>query len=316
MNLEHIDLNLLRLMLVLLEEGSVSSAAERLNLSQSAVSKQLTRLRAQLGTVLDDPLFVRTGRGLEPTARAARLEQPLRQWLRLSRSLLSPETFDPAQDAREFRISICETAFPVVIPRILPSLSQLAPQLQLNIVSQSSSSLQQLEQGQLDLLIIARDIDKRAQPPWHVSDLPPHPNQELYRDHHVALVRRDHPQLAQEWDLASFLQIPHVRIWVEDNELWLLDHVLASMGHHRLGTARVPDFHSAALLVQHTDMMLVCTSVFAGQLARRYGLQPLPLPLDMDQVSYRMLWPQMLDQEPAHQWLRDFIQTRCDGLTD
>ncbi|GAM78044.1 lysR-family transcriptional regulator [Vibrio ishigakensis] len=69
MKLDHIDLNLLRLMLILLEDGSVSRAATRLNLSQSAVSKQLTRLREQLGEVLEDPLFIRTGRGLTPTAR-------------------------------------------------------------------------------------------------------------------------------------------------------------------------------------------------------------------------------------------------------
>lgn len=312
--LDHIDLNLLRLMLILLEDGSVSRAATRLNLSQSAVSKQLTKLREQLGAVLDDPLFIRTGRGLTPTARALKLETPLRQWLRDSHIMLLPESFDAANDERTFTISICETAFPVIVPRLMPKLTRLAPGMQLSIVPKSKASLNHLNQGDLDLLIVARDTDQRVEAPYHVSDLTEQPNLELYRDHHVCLVSQSHPISIQAWDEQGFLDSDIIRIFVEESEFWLLDRVAAEQGQRLKDKAKVPDFHSAALLAQHTNMFFVCTSIFAKQLAQRYTLKPLPLPFELKPVSYRMLWPSMLERDSAHQWLRELIAECCHDL--
>ncbi len=314
MKLEHIDLNLLRLMLILLEDGSVSRAAERLNLSQSAVSKQLTKLREQLGSVLGDPLFIRSGRGLIPTARAAKLEQPLRQWIRDSHTLLLPESFDPAADERRFTISICETAFPVVVPRLMPKLRQLAPNLQLSIVPKSKESLNTLNQGDLHLLIMGLDTDERGQLPEHLATLPDHPSQELYQDHHVCLVEQSTVDKNREWSTEAFLNTDLVRIFVEGSEYWLLDRVVADMGQRLNDAAKVPDFHSAALLAQHSKMTLVCTSVFASQLATRYGLTPRPLPFELKPVSYQMVWPSMLEQDSAHLWLRELIIQCCQDL--
>jgi DNA-binding transcriptional LysR family regulator len=314
MKLDHIDLNLLRLMLVLLEDGSVSRAAERLNLSQSAVSKQLTKLREQLGEVLDDPLFIRSGRGLTPTARAAKLEAPLRQWLRDSHIMLLPESFDPANDERSFTISICETAFPVIIPRLMPKLRALAPGLQLSIMPKVKESFSQLNQGDLDLLIAARDTDQRAPSPFHISDLADQPNRELYRDKHVCLVGDTHAIETKNWNIDQFLSTDLVRIYVEENEFWLLDRVASEQGYRIEDKAKVPDFHCAALLAKHSNMMLVSTSIFAEELALRYSLKPLPLPFDLKPVSYRMLWPTMLETDSAHRWLRELIAECCCDL--
>ncbi|GAM60363.1 lysR-family transcriptional regulator [Vibrio ishigakensis] len=314
MKLDYIDLNLLRLMLILLEDGSVSRAATRLNLSQSAVSKQLTRLREQLGEVLEDPLFIRTGRGLTPTARAAKLEKPLRQWLRDSHIMLLPESFDPATDERSFTISICETAFPVIVPRLMPKLNSLAPNMQLSIVPKTKQSLSHLNQGELDLLITAKDTDRRAQASFHISDIGDQPNLELYRDRHICLVSQSHAINADNWDAKAFLDTDLVRIFVDDSEFWLLDRVVSEQGYRLNDKAKVPDFHSAALLAQHSNMMLVCTSIFANQLANKYSLKVLPLPFDLKPVSYRMLWPTMLERDSAHQWLRELIAECCSDL--
>ncbi|EAS45832.1 LysR family transcriptional regulator [Photobacterium profundum] len=314
MNINHIDLNLLRLMLLLLEEGSVSSVATRLNLTQSAVSKQLTRLREQLGGELNDPLFVRTGRGLEPTAQAVKLEQPLRHWLQSSQKMFVPDTFIPAEDKREFQISICETSFSVVVPLLLPKLHRLAPGMKINIVSKSADSLQRLREGQLDLLVIAKDTDQRAQISSQVTELKRQSNHELYQDHHVCLLRSEHPILEKKWGNAAFLQVPQIRVLVEENKFWLLDQVVAESGHCLDSKTIVPDFNSAALLVQHTDMMLVCTSIFARKLAKSYSLQQLPLPFNLKPVSYRMLWPETLEHDAAHLWLRGIISGCCQEL--
>lgn len=311
MQLAQIDLNLLKLMLILLEEGSVSRAAYQLNLSQSAVSKQLTKLREQVGSALKDPLFIKAGTGLKATAKAQAMEQPLREWLRLYCQMMVPNHFDPQQDEREFKISIAENAFPVVVPGFMQSLTQAAPKLKLNIAKTHSKSLQLVEQSQLDLLIIARDTDLRAGFPWHINHLPEVPRVALFEDENVCLVRKNHPVLTHPWNLESFLSLSRIKISVEEQTRWLLDEVLLAQGKESPDMAVVADFHSAALLAQHSDMSMICTSAFANQLCERYELKMLPMPFHLGPAKYFMLWPETQETNPAHIWLREFIQKKC-----
>ncbi|SHH77886.1 LysR family transcriptional regulator [Ferrimonas marina] len=312
--MDKLDLNLLKLMLVLLEERSVTGAAQRLHLSQSAVSKQLARLRQQLAPRLGDPLFVRQGQGLAPTPRALALEPQLRQWLQQSDALLQPDSFEPTEDQAQFRLALAETAFHTVVP-MLPHLAQAAPGLKLDMVPQPRDQFEQLQRGQLDLLILPRDTDARVRAPWHVDHLPAElSNQELYQSSHVCLMRQHHPALSQPWDLDALLALPQIHIWVEGSEFWLMDTVLDSMGHRRTPGAKVPDFHSAAAMAQHSDMMFVCDATFGAQLCQRFALATLPLPFALGRISYRMLWPKPLDADPAHQWLRTFLRQQCQPL--
>lgn len=311
MQLAQIDLNLLKLMLILLEEGSVSRAAQKLNLSQSAISKQLTKLREQVGGELKDPLFIKAGTGVKATAKAQAMEQPLREWIRLYCQMMVPSHFNPLEDKREFKISIAENAFPVVVPSFMQPLTQAAPKLKLNIAKTHSKSIQLVEQSQLDLLIIARDNDTRAGYPWQASHLPNMPKVALFEDENVCLVRCDHPVLKGSWDLASFLSLSRIKISVEEQSRWLLDEVLLAQGNESPDMAVVADFHSAALLTQHSDMCMICTSAFASQLSERYDLALLPMPFHMAPATYFMLWPETQEDNPAHIWLREFIQEKC-----
>lgn len=313
MQLAQIDLNLLKLMLILLEEASVSRAAQKLNLSQSAVSKQLTKLREQVGTELKDPLFIKAGTGLKATAKAQAMEQPLREWIRLYCQMMIPSQFDPLEDEREFKISIAENAFPVVVPSFMQALTKAAPKLKLNIAKTHSKSIQLVEQSQLDLLIIARDTDTRAGYPWQVSHLPNLPKVALFADENVCLVRKGHPVLSQEWNLDSFLTLSRIKISVEEQTRWLLDEVLLAQGNESHDRAVVADFHSAALLTQHSDMCMICTSAFASQLCGRYQLEMRPMPFHLAPANYYMLWPETQQTNPAHIWLREFIQDKCPG---
>jgi len=314
MQLAQIDLNLLKLMLILLEEASVSRAAQKLNLSQSAVSKQLTKLRDQVGSELKDPLFIKAGSGLKATAKAQSMEQPLREWIRLYCQMMIPSHFNPLEDEREFKISIAENAFPVVVPSFMQPLTQAAPKLKLNIAKTHSKSIQLVEQNQLDLLIIARDTDPRAGYPWQASHLPDLPKVALFEDENVCLVRRDHPILSTDWNLESFLTLSRIKISVEEQTRWLLDEVLLAQGNVIADRAVVADFHSAALLTHHSDMSMICTSAFATQLCERYDLEILPMPFHLAPATYFMLWPQTQESNPAHIWLREFIQAKCLGI--
>ena len=114
----HTDLNLLRTLLTLIEEQSVSRTAERLFLSQSAVSKQLTKLRQQF----NDPLFKRHPKGLKLTPRARILEPKLRHWLALSEEIIEPQGFNPSTSQRQFRIALNETSFVTLLPKFLAPL--------------------------------------------------------------------------------------------------------------------------------------------------------------------------------------------------
>ncbi|GAA4898784.1 LysR family transcriptional regulator [Ferrimonas pelagia] len=316
MDLTRIDLNLLQLMLILLEERSVTGAAARLHLSQSAVSKQLGKLRQQLGKALDDPLFVRNAQGLMPTPKAQAMEGDLRAWLLAASRLLQPQGFDPLRDQQSFRVALAETAFHPIVP-LLPPLAQQAPGLHLNMVPQPANQFEQLKHGQLDLLILPRDTDPRVHYPWHVDHLPSElSGQELYRSRHSCLLRHDHPALQRPWDLAAMLALKQIHIWVEGSEFWLMDQVLATMGHKRDPGARVPDFHSAAVMARHSDMMFVCDGNFGAQLQTRFQLASLPLPFELAAISYRMLWPKLRDADPAHQWLRQFLLRQCEALRD
>ncbi|QIZ78774.1 LysR family transcriptional regulator [Ferrimonas lipolytica] len=300
-------------MLVLLEERSVSAAAARLHLSQSAVSKQLSKLRQQLAPRLDDPLFVRAGQGLAPTAKALSLEEPLRQWLQLSNSMLQPQQFDPKTDERSFTLTMAETAFHTLLP-LMPKLNQLAPNMKLRIAPQTLAQFELLQQGKADLLIVPRDTDPRAPYPWQVKHLPSYlSSQQLYRDNHVVLMRQQHP-LRHCWDMDAFLQTSHITISVEGNERWFMDDVLSAIDTERHVGARVPDFHSAALMAQHSDMIFVCASQFAHNLAPRFNLTTLPVPLHLGEISFNMLWAPMLDNDPAHSWLRQFFIDETKSL--
>lgn len=311
MNLDKVDLNLLRFMLNLLESNSVNDAALRLNLSQSAVSKQLTRLRQQVGEVIQDPLFVKDGKTIKPTARAKALEPKLRSWLQTSCEILRPEAFHPLIDERQFTISITESAFPIVVPLIMPALEKLAPQIKLSMVPQTAECFNKLNSNKLDFLIVGRDLDKRAKPPWHISDLPNLPKQELYRDNHVGLVCKTNTAIINNWSLDTFLAAPHIHIWVEGSTTWLMDEVLALKGKYREQSAVVPDFHSAALLAQYSKMVFTCSNIFAEQLSKRYNLEIMPLPIELEPVSYQMLWPKQQELEPGHRWLRSLIIEQC-----
>ncbi|WP_028114219.1 LysR family transcriptional regulator [Ferrimonas kyonanensis] len=305
--LRHTDLNLLRILLTLMEELSVSRTAEKLCLTQSAVSKQLSRLRQQLG----DPLFVRHPKGLTPTPRARSLEPRIRQWLAMADDILEPQGFDPSTSQRRFRLAMTETCFATLLPRFLGPLMSEAPGIMLETKTWDSVGLDKLCRGEVDLAIFPRDNDTRSPHPFHVSSLPKQLESiELNQDDHVCLVHQQHPVLKQPWDLEQYVGLTHLKIECEGSDSWLLDQVLAETGHHLDAAMRTSDFYSAALLCQHSELAFTCTRSFADRVCSTHNLVQLPLPLKMAPLSNLLGWPEHLSRDPAHRWLREFIVDR------
>ena len=311
-NLARIDLNLLVILQVLLEERSVTRAANRLHLSQSALSKSLNRLRDTLG----DPLFIRTAHGLKPTAHAVILGQQLPNMLQGLYQLTQPPRFVPASSTRQFSISMVESAYETLIPYFIGPLLNNAPNLRLDSYLWTEESLAGLQKGQIDFGIAGRDMTPQSD---IVTDRLPEgiAHQTLFTDHQVCLVRRNHPILTVlktgNWDLNIYLEMSHVQVRCEGNEWWALDYHLADLGHRRHLSTTVPDFYGAASICAHSNLIFTLPSSFASHAQKLYPLVELPLPLAFSPLAYVLLWHERNNDEPGHKWIRETI---CKSVAD
>ncbi|GGI82160.1 LysR family transcriptional regulator [Shewanella gelidii] len=309
-SLAKIDLNLLVTLQILLEENSVTRAANRLNLSQSAISKSLNRLRE----ILDDPLFQRTAHGLRPTAHALQLKEKLPQILQSLYQLTQPASFVMSQSQRHFSFATQETIYETSLPRFIGPLLSNAPNIRLHAYVWNEHSMQDLVQGQLDFAIAGRDIQPLSD--VQISRLPEgiH-HQTLFNDHQVCLVRKGHPILKVVeqggWNLEQYLQLAHVQARCENRNWWSLDYFLAESGHNRQLSTIVPDFYSAISVCAHTDLIFTVPSKFAQQTKKLYPVVELPLPMEFCSFAYVLLWHQRDHEDPGHQWIRQVI---CDSI--
>lgn len=308
MNLEklsRVDLNLLLCMSVLLEECNVTRAASRLCLTQSAVSKSLSKLRE----LFDDPLFTRHAHGLSPTARALQLKPKLDVLMAHMQAITAPPEFSPTSSEYRFHIAAVESVYPLIMPHFLPAIFSQGPNLSISTHAWNEATFEQMQKGELDLGITGKDIDIRdAQrtllPPEDIQEL------EVYRDNQMCLVRTDHPVLTKPWDLETYLSMRHVQVRCDGSDRWLLDYKLADMGKERDIAITVPDFNNAAALCSYTDFVFTAPRHFVHLVAEQMGLRVLPLPLKFPPMAYTLFWHKDRDRDPALNWLIDIIRQK------
>ena len=309
-----LDLKLLVALQVLLEERSASRAAQRLHLSQSAVSKLLARLREQF----DDPLFIRTPRGLEPTRRAEQLEPVLRSGLEGIQKIINPVTFDPASDKRHFVIASLGIAFQVLLSGFFSRIQTQAPRVIFDCLDWQKESINELANGRIELGVIARD--KSDNPIWNPGRIPDTINQHILAvDKNVCLVRKGHPVLnvlstENSWGLDLYLQLSHIQVCCEGESRWTLDFLLAKSGLERHLAVNVPDFNAALSIAEHSNLILTAPELFARQAEKRYNLTMLPLPVEIEPITYMLVWHQRYENELDHRWLRQAIISHVTGL--
>ncbi|MCE9784248.1 LysR family transcriptional regulator [Shewanella algae] len=297
-----VDLNLLPVLEVLLEEQSVTGAARRLHLSQSAVSKQLNRLRE----LFNDPLFERSAFGLKPTPRALALGPELQQWLRLAERLTLPDEFDPTASERQFRMHLVETAYSLTLPHFMPSLLRQAPGLDINCKTWYPGTMEQLLRCELDFAIGCREWDPRSL--MHIHSLPDELEYlELTRDKPICLLQPNHPALEGDWNLERFLSFEHLQVAFGGIEHWLLDDVLALKHKTRRIRANITDFPTALELCRHSELILCAPAKYAAQALQHVELAKLEVPIDLVPGAYVLLWHKHFNQDPAHKWLRQMI---------
>ncbi|WP_289028921.1 LysR family transcriptional regulator [uncultured Paraglaciecola sp.] len=300
--MQNLDIKLLHVLNVLFEEHSVTSAARRLNLSQSAVSKHLARLR----DIFADPLFERKGQGLKPTPRAMELLPQLRQLLSQFDQFTRPKAFEPMVSDRRFRIDLLDTAYSLTFPHFMPNLLSVAPNVRLLTQTWKPQSLDKLLKCEIDLGIACREWDERS--PLHMGFIPEDLNQvTLIREHSLCLVREGHPALGKDWDLDSFLEYRHIQVIMGGVDQWLLDDVLIEQNISRDIAIEMPDFYCAMSLCEQSDLILCAPARHAEQMASHFKLTSLPMPIDFESGAYVLLWHKHFEQDLGHKWLRDLI---------
>ncbi|AYC34720.1 LysR family transcriptional regulator [Pseudomonas cavernae] len=293
MNISNFDLNLLRVLDALLRERNVSRAAERLSLSQPAVSNALNRLRE----LLDDPLLVRAGRSMQPTPRALALEAPIRAALQqIEQSLSGGEQFDPARSRQRFTVAMTDYVELLCMPRLLEQLTREAPGISIAI-SQLSPQLptEALDKGDLDLAL------------GRFEQIPGRFAQRLWMSETLRLVtRRDHPLLAQAPDLDTFLHLRH--LWVHGGQTkGMVDQWLAEHGLRRAIHYTTPNYLQAAHIVAGTDLAVVLPTRLAEHFAALLPLSLYPLPFEVGSFQLEIVSLGQRQRDAALQWLIEQI---------
>jgi DNA-binding transcriptional LysR family regulator len=308
--LARLDLNLLVCLYILLDECSVTNAAHRLHLSQSAVSKSLNRLREQF----DDQLFTRTAYGIEPTQYTLDLAPQLETLLSNFEQLMAPKKFVPATSQRHFKMAVVENSYPLFLPKFLGDIFSQAPNIILDNQSWDSDTFERLRKGELDFGLTGKELHPHdamltLMPPKGIHCY------ELCQDSQSCLVRKNHPSLKQTWDEDNYLRQRHIQVRSLKNDRWLLDYKLAEKGLTRDIAIYVPDFNNAANLCTYTDFMLTAPTHFARNIATQLDLIILPLPTPLPPMAYTLFWHQNKDKDQGHNWMRQIIIRRCKGLS-
>ncbi|RJG13031.1 LysR family transcriptional regulator [Pseudomonas cavernicola] len=293
MNISNFDLNLLRVLDALLRECNVSRAAERLALSQPAVSNALNRLRV----LLDDPLLVRVGRAMQPTPRALALEAPIRAALQqIEQSLSAGEVFDPARSRQRFSIAVTDYVELICMPRLLQQLSQQAPGIRIDIRHLSPTlPAEALDKGELDLVLGRfEEVPARfARRHWMSETL------------QVAL-RQNHPQLHGNLDLDTFLQLRH--LWVHGGQTrGMVDQWLGEQGLSREILYTTPNYLQAAHIVASSELAAVLPTQLARHFAGLLPLQLFDLPFALGPFHLEIVSLAQRQRDAALQWLIEQI---------
>lgn len=307
--LARLDLNLLVCLKVLAEELNVTRAAHRLCLSQSAVSKNLAKLRLQF----EDPLFVRHAHGLKPTPKTLFLKPKLDSLINHLEQITQPEQFAPDSSDHKFQIATVESVYPLILPHFLPEIFKRAPGVTISTHSWADQTFKQIQRGEIDLGITGKDIDINDA---KLTMLPPNDicEQEIYRDNQMCLLRHNHPILSDSWNLDTYLEQRHVQVRCDGNDRWLLDYRLADIGKERDIAITVPDFNSAASLCSYTDFIFTAPSHFVKLSSKQLGLTVLPLPLEFPPMAYTLFWHRDRENDPALSWLRRIIKDKTTAL--
>lgn len=299
MNLRSLDLNLLVVFDAVMEERSVTQAAQRIALSQPAVSHALQRLRH----MLKDELFVRTPDGMVPTPRAEQLASSVSRILNDVRDTLEPEEFTPAKSSHRFAIAINNYAAVVFAAPICNAVARAAPGVRLDFRPSGTSDIaNRLDRGDIDIAIgaPAQSVERLA-------------CRTLCGDSFVLLMRNGHPAERRKITPELLADMPHLAITSSGEDTRFVDQWLSSHNLTRRVALSVP-YLAACDVLDQSDLVATMSRRMAMEFASEDCLRIREFPFATPTVNPSMVWHKRLNDQPAHRWLRETIATVVASL--
>lgn len=293
-DLARVDLNLLVLFETVFEERHVARAAQRLNLSPSAVSHGLGRLRTMLG----DPLFLRNPRGVAPTQRAEALAGPIAEILSRVRDVVQPDRFDPATSVRRFRIAVPDAIAAVLLPSLVQRLADAAPGIDIaarDILPPFADAYDWLDTRTIDLALLP------------IDDAPARFRSEaLYEESFVIAMRAGHP-LSKNLTLKRYCEARHVVASHSGDPRGNIDMALEKLGLSRRVAMVAPNFLLGMALVAETDLVMAAPEGVVRVQAERMGLLSVRAPFALPSYLIRAIAPHAAMEDAGTAWLTSQI---------
>ncbi|WP_371476910.1 LysR family transcriptional regulator [Kitasatospora sp. NBC_00315] len=285
------DLNLLRALDALLQENSVTRAAERLGTSPAAASRTLARLRRAVG----DPLLVRAGQGMVPTPRALELRDEVGALLRGCDDVLRPGAgFEAVHLQRTFTVQTTELLLAGLAGTLTDRIHREAPQVDVVFLPEAVEGGPALRQGTVDVeLGVLGHLD----PEIHTR--------RLTRATLVGVARAGHPLFGGRIDARRFAAADHIGISRLGKRLGPIDSALAELGLRRRLAVIVPSHTSAMMIARDTDLVALTLADWLPGTVSAMGLRTFPIPLDLAPLELAMAWHPRNSADPGHRWFRD-----------
>ena len=299
-DLSSIDLNLLVALDVLLDELHVSKAAERLGLSQPAMSRTLARLR----TVFDDPLIVRAQKGYAPTARAEILKSSLKTALMEVGRVFAETEFDPVRSLDTFRLSTLDYAELVIFPALMNNIRTTAPGVRVEVLQRTIFSIEEIVDGIADISI---GLMPRSLPKHCASEM-------LFEDDYVCVMHKGHPIATESLTLENYLKFPHSIIHTGKAPGSFVDDELARLGHERKIVKRSPHFVASLFAIGHSDLLQTVPRRLALPIMKAADLVLHDLPFDLNPLRVSQMWHSRNTDNATHKWLRQQVQIATQSI--
>lgn len=291
----YLDLNLLRAFDALLEEGTVAGAAERLYLSQPAMSRTLGRIRRTTG----DQILVRTGRTMTPTPYALAVQEEVHALVQQASALLTPQReFDPATLQRTFTLQFHEAITTAIGPGLLATVQAQAPDVALRFLAEAPVDTTDLRQGRVDITIGADE-----------PTFPEIRSETLGHDRLVLVARPGNPVLHRPLTLERYAEACHLTVSRRGRLHDPVDALLAVHGLHRRVVATAPTTTAALHFVRESDLVVAVTDRVCHPMVSALGLMTAAIPLDLPPIPVITCWHQRYEDDRAHAWLRDRVRT-------
>jgi DNA-binding transcriptional LysR family regulator len=289
------DLNLLVALDALIVERSVSAAARRVGIGQPAMSHALRRLRDLFG----DPLLVRVGSTMQPTARALELAAPVGQVLDdIRRTVLADQVFRPEREERIFRLGASDYSMAALLPGLLESFRQTAPRSRIAAGPIARDDIPaRLADGGADLVIgVFRDTPPALR------------GETLFHEEHVCLFDPEACGIASPITLEQYLALPHYLVSSRIDFSGVMDEQLARQGAHRFIQLSTSSFLAMPFLLRRARAVAMVPARLAVHCRDAVGLAVCPPPLPVNGFEVAMVWHMRTDADPAQRWFRDRVR--------